>query len=83
MSDLDILYKRREYLNTRIKDTRMDLLRSKNDFKRLCEKFKRSVQVVKLEAIESEFENINNANTNPFKGNLSFGKTENLFGMLK
>jgi hypothetical protein len=81
MSDLDILYKRREYLNTRIKDTRIELLRSKNEFKRLCEKFKRIIQVVKLEEIELEFQNVKApSNLNPFSGNLSFGKTENIFG---
>lgn len=79
MSDLDILYKRREYLNTRIKDTRMELLRSKNEFKRLCEKFKGIVQVFKLQKIQNEFKmNKLGGTQNLFKGNLSFGRTENI-----
>ena len=52
MSDLDILYKRREYLNTRIKDTRLDLLRLKNDFNRLQEKLRGRVKILHLESAD-------------------------------
>lgn len=68
-------------MSTRIKDTRMELLRSKNGFKRLCEKFRGMVQMRRLHRVESEFSSPRQSRPlNPLPGNLSFGKTEDLFG---
>ena len=83
MGDLDILYKRREYLNTRTKESRLQLMHQKNQFTRLKEKLKGYINIFRLTADQEKQNNSLGINSLDYiSGNFSFGKRPNLIGNL-